>query len=89
MAQATLQRELDTTEGHSLEQTKASYFEANTEWTHKTIKDYIACIDRFIVRASTQGITIVEANRINHFEWQLNKLIKAALSDAGLFIKKN
>ncbi|PAO23943.1 hypothetical protein CIW56_04965 [Enterobacter roggenkampii] len=50
---ATVQRELDTSAGHSLEKVKEEYFAANTEWSAKTIKDYNACIDRFIVWAST------------------------------------
>jgi len=61
VAVATLQREIDAKAGHSLEETKAAYFEANTEWTQKTIKDYSSCIDRFIVWGTTQSITTVEA----------------------------
>lgn len=61
VAVATLQRELDATEGHSLENTKSEWFKANTEWTQKTIKDYSSCVDRFIVWGTTQGITTVEA----------------------------
>ncbi|EPT9873096.1 tyrosine-type recombinase/integrase [Escherichia coli] len=58
---ATVQRELDTSVGHSLESVKKEYFDANTEWSAKTIKDYNACIDRFIVWASTVQICTLEA----------------------------
>lgn len=59
--QITIQHELDAIAGHSLEEVKKAYFAASTEWHVKTIKDYSACIDRFIVWATASGVPTVEA----------------------------
>lgn len=59
--QITIQHELEQVAGHSLEEVKKAYFASSTEWHAKTIKDYSACIDRFIVWATASGISTVEA----------------------------
>lgn len=59
--QITIQHELDAIAGHSLEEVKKAYFASSTEWHAKTIKDYSACIDRFIVWATASGVPTVEA----------------------------
>ncbi|MFH3540493.1 tyrosine-type recombinase/integrase [Klebsiella aerogenes] len=66
IAQIVLQEELEQTEGHSLEEAKAAYFDAHSgdfigAWTAKTIKDYSACIDRFIIWCAASNIPSVEA----------------------------
>ncbi|EKT3982610.1 tyrosine-type recombinase/integrase [Klebsiella aerogenes] len=66
IAQIVLQEELEQTEGHSLEEAKATYFDAHSgdfigAWTAKTIKDYSACIDRFIIWCAASNIHSVEA----------------------------
>jgi len=66
VAQIVVQRELDESAGHSLEELKAAYFDANTgnfsgAWSAKTVKDYNACIDRFIVWCTASSIPTVEA----------------------------
>lgn len=59
--QITIQHELEQVAGHSLEEVKKAYFASSTEWHVKTIKDYSACIDRFIVWATASGVSTVEA----------------------------
>lgn len=61
VAQIVIQRELEQVEGHSLEECKKAFFDASTEWSIKTIKDYSACIDRFIVWCAANTIPTVEA----------------------------
>ncbi|MGU9778578.1 tyrosine-type recombinase/integrase [Salmonella enterica] len=60
VAQIVIQRELDTVEGHSLEEAKREYFKASTEWKAKTIKDYSVNIDKFIVWCTANNISTVE-----------------------------
>ncbi|ELP3919293.1 phage integrase SAM-like domain-containing protein [Escherichia coli] len=60
VAQIALERELETVAGHTLEEAKKAFFDANTEWKPKTIKDYSSCIDRFLVWGVANNITIIE-----------------------------
>lgn len=64
--QETLQRELASSAGHTLEEAKESYFNASTEWAVKTKKDYSACIDRFIVWCAANNINTIEAVKKEH-----------------------
>lgn len=68
VAQIVVQRELDESAGHSLEELKAAYFDAYTSkktgdkgWSIHTTKDYSSCIDRFIVWCTANSIPTVEA----------------------------
>lgn len=49
VAYVAIQEELAAFPNTTLEACKKSFFEANTEWKEKTVKDYSACIDRFIL----------------------------------------
>jgi len=61
VAQIVIQHELDQIEGHTLEECKKAFFDASTEWSAKTFKDYSAYIDRFIVWCAANQIGTVEA----------------------------
>lgn len=61
VAQIVIERELEQVQGHTLEECKSEFFNASTEWSAKTIKDYSACIDRFIVWGAANQILTVEA----------------------------
>ena len=79
VAQIAIQRELEQVEGHSLEEAKKAFFDANTEWKQKTIKDYSSCIDRFILWAAANQITNIEAiTKDNIIQF------KAYMDEAGL-----
>lgn len=58
--QVAIQRELDTKAGHSLEEAKAKFFKANTEWKKSTIKDYTTNIDKFIVWCVANQLSTIE-----------------------------
>lgn len=74
-----ISRELEQQAGHSLEEVKKAYFDANTEWKQKTIKDYSACIDRFIIWAASNQIMNIESiTKENIIEF------KAYMDEVGL-----
>ncbi|MGK3224018.1 site-specific integrase [Enterobacter soli] len=74
-----ISRELEQQAGHSLEEVKKAYFDANTEWKEKTIKDYNACLDRFIIWAASNQIRNIEEITKDHI---IN--FKAYMDEAGL-----
>ncbi|MEB0773568.1 hypothetical protein [Citrobacter portucalensis] len=47
-------------QGHSLMGAQKAYFDANTEWKPKTVKDYNACLDRFIFWCIDNGVSTIE-----------------------------
>lgn len=59
---------------HALSDVKKAYFEANTEWTNKTIQDYTACIERFIKWSGDKNIEEVSKDTVIEFKAHMDEI---------------